>query len=60
MTEQRFTIGSLVVLNSGGPLMTVEGFEPGGYRCVWFTGARLRRAVFGEAVLQAPALTALL
>ena len=60
MTEQRFTIGSLVVLNSGGPLMTVEGFEPEGYRCAWFTGSRLRRSVFGEAVLQAPALTALL
>ena len=60
MIERRFTVGSVVVLSSGGPVMTVEAIEPDGYRCAWFTGARLRRSVFGEAVLQAPALLDLL
>ena len=53
MEEQSFQPGDLVVLKSGGPVMTVEEvlFGDTKVRCQWFAGkkmglcARIRRGV---------------
>lgn len=43
-----FKEGSIVALNSGGPLMTIELFDDGGeiVRTVWFVNADLHRDGF--------------
>lgn len=52
-----FKVGDTVRLNSGGPLMTVEGF--GTYdgeqkvQCVWFVKTETKRGTFPPAVLKA-------
>ena len=52
----KFQPGDLVVLKSGGPVMTVEtvtsGSEPG-YWCSWFAGAKDNRRHFAEPALKA-------
>jgi len=56
-TKTKFEVGDLVKLKSGGPLMTVLGYEEsiyehgkpdkGRYRCAWFDGKGLNHgAVF--------------
>jgi uncharacterized protein YodC (DUF2158 family) len=55
-----FTVGELVQLRSGGPVMTVEALDTGhgdaedSIRCFWFAGAKLHKAWFSPATL-APA-----
>ena len=36
-------VGSVVILKSGGPLMTVEIVTGGVLTCVWFDGSNLMR-----------------
>jgi uncharacterized protein YodC (DUF2158 family) len=58
--KSTYEIGDLVVLKSGGPVMTVEEtFEirPGKeeqVRCQWFSGKKLESGVFPVASLKAP------
>jgi uncharacterized protein YodC (DUF2158 family) len=59
---QRFKIGEVVTLKSGGPDMTIQelydsGQQPGGvrkYRCHWFAGQKLEGGVFSEDSLETP------
>lgn len=44
--------GSVVQLNSGGPLLTVEEVKENTADCIWFTGDELRGAVFKLASLE--------
>ena len=36
MSEQKYELGEVVRLRSGGPLMTVKTFQGKVYECVWF------------------------
>jgi len=47
-----FQEGDLVQLKSGGPRMTVEGYEDGLVVCVWFEGNNRKSNVFKEATLK--------
>jgi uncharacterized protein YodC (DUF2158 family) len=38
--ENKFRVGQVVKLRSGGPDMTVEGIELGSVAVVWFDSAR--------------------
>jgi uncharacterized protein YodC (DUF2158 family) len=55
MTE-KFPIGTIVQLKSGGPKMTVQDLRHasplGLYACTWFAGARLEHGSFREETLQ--------
>ena len=42
------TIGSLVVLRSGGPLMTVWEINDGLCSCEWFDGCFVSKETFSE------------
>lgn len=46
-----FKIGDLVVLQSGGPSMTVEAIENKSVKCVWHDGKSIRERVVPEACL---------
>ncbi len=56
----RFKKGDLVILKSGGPVMTVEdmgdylmgGGPQNGVKCVWFNGPNRQEALFGEESLE--------
>lgn len=50
-TESSFPVGTTVRLKSGGPLMTVDGFENGTAFCVWFQGDEISRARFSIPAL---------
>lgn len=50
--ETAFSVGSIVKLKSGGPLMTVEAVAPEGFTCVWFTGGVMRRETFLSLLLE--------
>ena len=51
-----FNEGDRVQLKSGGPIMTVEGYEDGYVVCVWFEGKKRESGTFKEGTLQpAPA-----
>ncbi len=41
-----FKAGDLVVLKSGGPVMTVDEQNSYGVECVWFAGAKHEKARF--------------
>lgn len=43
--EDRFKVGDIVKLKSGGPEMTVQSIHEGSnnYRCQWFAGKNLRQ-----------------
>ena len=47
-----FKPGDVVVLKSGGPLMTVEAVEPDRVYCIWFEGSAIKRDRFLPAVLE--------
>lgn len=54
---RQFSIGDVVQLNSGGPLMTVTGYDnnlasPGQFvEVTWFDGNRVEHNIFLEATL---------
>lgn len=54
MSEVRveFESGQVVVLKSGGPLMTVERVIPSIVECVWFAGADVQRRGFNPNILK--------
>ena len=52
---KRFKTGDIVQLKSGGPKMTVEGYDAINGRlvqCQWFAGSKLSDGYFEEDVLQ--------
>jgi uncharacterized protein YodC (DUF2158 family) len=51
MTEASFRAGDQVVLQSGGPSMTVETVNGSHVTCSWFSGSELKRDVFPQAAL---------
>jgi len=59
MPEQNFKPGDKVVLNSGGPTMTVESYKASNddeskmVLCTWFSSGQLTREYFTEATLKA-------
>ncbi len=52
MSEPGFKAGDQVILQSGGPYMTVETVMNGQVSCVWFVKDDLRRGAFAEALLK--------
>jgi uncharacterized protein YodC (DUF2158 family) len=55
--ERSFRPGDLVQLVSGGPIMTVEGYQDGGtndrvMKCVWFVNREAKRGTFAEPLLK--------
>lgn len=56
--SNKFEIGDVVQLNSGGVSMTVEGYEDGIFppivKCVWNDKGKLMRGNFIEATLHKP------
>lgn len=57
--KNRFKAGDLVILKSGGPVMTVLGEHRNtrtetliGYYCQWFAGKKLEKGEFAEASLE--------
>lgn len=53
--EQKFKIGDRVVLNSGGPVMTVVKYEPSDGEdviCQWFYSNKLEEKAFNQNVLR--------
>lgn len=55
--QVQFQVGDLVVLKSGGPVMTVHYVDPdGSCSCTWFAGKKNENAHFQGATLEpAPA-----
>lgn len=47
-----FKIGDVVQLNSGGPKMTVDGFDLTEVICVWFQGTSKQSGKFQAASLK--------
>lgn len=45
---EKFEIGKIVQLKSGGPLMTIEGIRELDkiVECIWFDGSHVVRAIF--------------
>ena len=63
--ELKFSIGEVVVLNSGGPEMTITAkgqtmsndttmFDDGSFVCSWFVGTDLQYGTFHQDSLQTP------
>lgn len=52
MPTQEFESGAQVILQSGGPYMTVERCDKGQVVCVWFAGDELKRGSFPAAALK--------
>jgi hypothetical protein len=52
----KFEVGQVVKLKSGGPDMTIQDFctkeFSGKYRCQWFAGKKLENGVFPEQSLE--------
>lgn len=53
-TKGTYAVGDLVVLKSGGPVMTVFEISPNGLHvnCNWFVGGKLNRGNFPMAILE--------
>lgn len=47
-----FEVGNVVQLKSGGPKMTVDGYEDGLVVCVWFENDKRQVESFREATLK--------
>lgn len=55
--QQSFEVGSLVELNSGGPVMTVQSqTKDGSYYCQWFAGRKLDQGKFPAESLKVAVL----
>ena len=52
MDSLKFEPGAEVILQSGGPFMTVKRSDKGQVICVWFAGDELKRSAFPEATLK--------
>ena len=55
MSEQIFKAGEVVLLKSGGPKMTVIGYEPSDSMdvlCTWFVDKESKEKSFPQDVLQ--------
>ncbi|QEI13467.1 YodC family protein [Cellvibrio japonicus] len=53
--SNKFNVGDVVILKSGGELMTVEGYSgstPNKVLCVWSEKAKIHRDEFLEATLE--------
>ena len=53
--KNRFSVGDLVKLKSGGPIMTVDGyatFDPDQVICKWFSSKKLNSGHFSEDSLE--------
>jgi uncharacterized protein YodC (DUF2158 family) len=50
----KFNVGDIVKLKSGGPDMTVQNIGAGGngYRCQWFAGKKLEDGFFSTESLE--------
>jgi uncharacterized protein YodC (DUF2158 family) len=54
----KFKTGDVVKLNSGGPAMTVDGYQTEGgaetskVLCTWFAGEKVERTLFSEELLK--------
>jgi len=46
MAAQKFTVGDIVKLKSGGPNMSVKSVYNEQYTCQWFAGKKLEQGVF--------------
>ena len=56
--QNKYKIGTIVKLKSGGPEMTVRDVPDGMtqiYRCQWFAGKKLEIGAFEEESLELPA-----
>jgi uncharacterized protein YodC (DUF2158 family) len=56
--KDTFSVGDLVQLKSGGPVMTVQAIPDGMgisnfYRCQWFSGKKLENGAFPPESLNA-------
>lgn len=55
--KEKFKVGSKVVLNSGGPVMTVKSVDSTPiairYWCQWFAGKKLEQGQFPQDSLEA-------
>jgi uncharacterized protein YodC (DUF2158 family) len=50
--SNKFNVGDVVGLKSGGPILTVNAVEDGQYACVWFDDeVKLNSGWFNEATL---------
>ncbi len=51
---RNFSVGDIVQLKSGGPIMTVETVDEESLNCVWFTDKHTEafRGYFEQATLQ--------
>lgn len=51
MSNEQFQIGDTVMLNSGGPIMTVKEITDAGkeVRCIWFNNGIISSAFFPNA-----------
>jgi uncharacterized protein YodC (DUF2158 family) len=47
-----FSLGDVVRLKSGGPAMTVQGFDQFTCSCVWFNGSILKEDSFLAEMLE--------
>jgi uncharacterized protein YodC (DUF2158 family) len=47
-----FKPGNIVQLTSGGPKMTVDGYDGSRVLCRWFAGSALKKADFSEKTLE--------
>ena len=59
MSAKSFSVGDLVQLKAGGPVMAVQRVVPipgeeTHYSCQWFAGKKLELGRFPEASLQVP------
>jgi len=53
MSAPRFEDGAQVQLNSGGPIMTVKGYDPmGKVICTWFDDKKRSTQTFAPASLK--------
>ena len=57
--DKKFNKGDIVVLKSGGPKMTVDGYAwHGNYEsneavvCFWFDGSKKKEAIFNQETLK--------
>ena len=59
MSERQFKEGDVVMLKSGGPRMTVDGYDDlGMVICTWFEGKKRNQTSFTEGTLaKAPPLS---